>query len=140
MMSDPARQESAHRRPHAPPLASAFLEFDLTAEINQLHGESTWSTGRNTRTLMKYDDLRVVLTALQVNMRIPIHKTDGRISVHMLSGHIRLNASGRTFDLRPGSLVGLDQGCVHDIEALEESAFLLTIAWPGRAATLRGHV
>jgi hypothetical protein len=32
----------------------------------------------------------------------------------MLSGHIRLNASGRTFDLRPGSHVGLDQGSVHD--------------------------
>jgi quercetin dioxygenase-like cupin family protein len=89
---------------------------------------------------MKYDDLRVVLTALQVNMRIPIHKTDGRISVHVLSGHIRLNAAGRTFDLRPGSLVGLDQGCVHDIEALEESAFLLTIAWPGRAAPKRPRV
>jgi quercetin dioxygenase-like cupin family protein len=50
------------------------------------------------RTLMKYDDFRVVLTALQANMRIPEHKTDGRISVHVLSGHIRLNASGRTFD------------------------------------------
>jgi quercetin dioxygenase-like cupin family protein len=57
--------------------------------------------------------------------------TEGRISIHMLSGHLRLNASGRTFDLRPGSLVALDQGNAHDIEALEESAFLLTIAWRG---------
>ena len=121
-------------------MASAFLEFDLTAEINQLRSEATWSTGRNARTLMKYDDFRVVLTALRANMRIPEHKTEGRISVHMLSGHIRLNASGRTFDLRPGSLVGLDQGSAHDIEALEESAFLLTIAWPGRTATNSGHV
>ena len=140
MMFNAAPQESAHRRPHAPPMASAFLEFDLTAEINQLRSEATWSTGRNARTLMKYDDFRVVLTALQANMRIPEHKTEGRISVHMLSGHIRLNASGRTFDLRPGSLVGLDQGSAHDIEALEESAFLLTIAWPGRTATNSGHV
>jgi len=81
---------------------------------------------------MKYDDFRVVLTALQAQTRIPEHKTEGRISVHMLSGHIRLNASGRTFDLLPGSLLALDQGARHDIEALEESAFLLTIAWPGR--------
>lgn len=139
MMSNAARQESAHRRPHAPPMASPFLEFDLTAEIDHLRRETTWSTGRNARTLMKYDDFRVVLTALQANMRIPEHKTDGRISVHVLLGHIRLNASGRTFNLRPGSLVALDQGSAHDIEALEESAFLLTIAWPGRTATNGGH-
>jgi quercetin dioxygenase-like cupin family protein len=135
MMSDAARQEPGHRRPHAPPMASTFLEFDLTAEVNRLRGETTWNTGRNARTLVKYDDFRVVLMALQANRRIPEHKTDGRISVHMLSGHIRLNASGRTFDLRPGSLVALDQGSSHDIEALEDSAFLLTIAWPGRTDT-----
>ena len=139
MMSIAARQESAHRRPHAAPMASPFLEFDLDAEIDQLRRERTWSTGRNARTLIKYDDFRVVLTALQANMRIPQHKTEGRISVHMLSGHIRLNASGRTFDLRPGSLVALDQGSAHDIEAMEESAFLLTIAWPGRTAANNGN-
>ena len=134
-MSEAARQEPVHRRPHAPPMVGPFLEFDLMAEVNQLRAETTWKTGRNARTLMKYDDFRVVLMALQANTRIPEHKTDGRISILMLSGHIRLNASGRTFDLRPGSLVALDQGSAHDIEALEESAFLLTIAWPGRTAT-----
>jgi quercetin dioxygenase-like cupin family protein len=113
-------------------MASPFLEFDLTTEFSRLRDETTWNTGRNARTLMKYDDFRVVLTALKAGIRIPEHKTDGRISIHMLSGHIRLNASGRAFDLRPGSLIALDQGSPHDIEALEESAFLLTIAWPGR--------
>jgi quercetin dioxygenase-like cupin family protein len=139
-MADAARHESAHRRPHAPPMAGPFLEFDLTAEVDRLHREVTWKTGRNARTLMKYDDLRVVLTALRANARIQEHKTEGRISVHMLSGHLRLNASGRTFDLLPGSLLALDQGTPHDIEALEESAFLLTIAWPGGQGANIGNV
>jgi hypothetical protein len=34
MMSNAARQESARRRPHAPPMAGPFLEFDLAAEID----------------------------------------------------------------------------------------------------------
>lgn len=139
-MSEADRQQPAHRRPHAPPMASPFLEFDLGAEVARLRGETTWGTGRNARTLMKYEDFRVVLTLLQANMRIPEHKTDGRISLHVLSGRIRLSASGRTFDLRPGSLVALDRGSVHDIEALEESAFLLTIAWPGKNASPPGRV
>jgi quercetin dioxygenase-like cupin family protein len=138
MIATATRPAPAYRRPHAPPMASPFLEFDLTAEVQHLRDETTWNTGRNARTIVKYDDFRVVLMALQANMRIGEHKTDGRISIHMLSGHIRLNASGRTFDLRPGSLVTLDQGSSHDMEAMEESAFLLTIAWPGRTAAPGG--
>ena len=90
--------------------------------------------------MKEHHEYETVLTAMQAHMRIPEHKTDGRISIHMLSGHIRLTASGRTFDLRPGSLVALDQGSSHDIEALEESAFLRTIAWRGRPADQTGNV
>ena len=130
-MSD-APQHEAHHRPHTPSMAERIMEFDLPAEIHRLHAETTWSTGQNARTLIKYDDFRVVLTALQAKARIPEHKADGRISVHVLSGHIQLQASGRTFSLRPGGLLAIDQGVPHGVEALEESAFLLTIAWPGR--------
>ena len=123
--------EATHRRPHTSSLASPFLEFDLISEVDRLHGESTWNTGHNARTLIKYDDLRVVLMALKAGSRIPEHKANGRISVQVLSGHIRLNASGRAFDLLPGSLLALDERAPHDLEALDESAVLLTIAWPG---------
>ena len=130
-MSDSAQHES-HHRPHASTMAAPFLDFDLPAEVHRLHSEETWTTGQNARTLIKYDDLRIVLIALRANARVPEHKTEGRISVHVLSGHIQVRAAGRTFNLRPGGLLALDHGVLHDVEALEESAFLLTIAWPGR--------
>jgi len=123
--------EATRRRPHTSSMSSPFLEFDLTSEVDRLHGESTWNTGQNARTLIKYDDLRVVLIALKAGARIPEHKANGRISVQLLSGHVRLNASGRAFNLLPGSLLALDERAPHDLEALEESALLLTIAWPG---------
>jgi quercetin dioxygenase-like cupin family protein len=118
----------AHRRPHTPPMPSLFLEFDLTSEVDRLHGETTWNTGQNARTLIKYDDLRIVLIALKAGVKIPAHKTNGRISVQLLSGHIRLKASKRAFDLLPGSQFALDHRASHDLEALEEIAVLLTIA------------
>jgi quercetin dioxygenase-like cupin family protein len=34
-------------------------------------------------------------------------------------------------DLSAGELMALDHGIHHDVEALEESAFLITISWPG---------
>jgi len=79
---------------------------------------------------MKYDDLRVVLMALQSGARLPEHQTDGRLCVQVLAGHIQLQASGRTFNLRAGGLLALDRDIRHDVMALEESACLLTIAWP----------
>ena len=96
----------------------------------RLFDSHTWSTGHNARTLAKYDDVRIVLIALRANARMPEHKTEGRISVHVLAGHIQVKAAGRTFNLRPSGLLALDQGLPHDVEALEESALLLTIAWP----------
>jgi quercetin dioxygenase-like cupin family protein len=123
--------EVTRRRPHTSSMSSPLLEFDLTSEVDRLHGESTWNTGQNARTLIKYDDLRIVLIALKGGARIPEHKTNGRISVQVLSGHVRLNASGRAFNLFPGSVLSLEECAPHDLEALEESALLLTIAWPG---------
>ena len=124
-------QHQAHRRPHTPPLAEPFLEFDLPADIRRLKAETTWSTGQNARTLIKYADFRIVLITLAAKTRLPEHKADGRISVQVLSGHIQLRASGRTFSLHAGGLLAIDQGVPHDVESLEESALLLTIAWPG---------
>ncbi len=130
-MSDTPEHE-AHRRPHTSPMADPFMEFDVLAEIHRLKAETTWSTGQNAKTLIKYDDLRVVLIALGADASLAEHKADGRITIHVLSGHIHVKASGRTFSLRSGGVLALDHGVAHDVHALEESAILLTIAWPGR--------
>jgi quercetin dioxygenase-like cupin family protein len=112
-------------------MAEPLMEFDLPAEIDRLRAETTWTTGQNARTLVKYDSVRVVLTAMKAKARMREHKTEGRLSVHVLAGHIHLRAGGRTFSLRAGGLLALDHDVPHDVEALEESAVLLTIAWPG---------
>jgi quercetin dioxygenase-like cupin family protein len=126
-MSDP---QVHHRRPHPQPMAGPYLEFDLGREIEQLHREPEWATGHNARTLVKYDDLRVVLTALRAHARMPTHHTEGRISIQTIRGHIQVRAAGRTFDLPAGSMLALDRDLPHEVEALADSVVLLTIAWP----------
>jgi len=124
--------EQQHRRPHPTPMAAPYLEFDVTSELEQLHRETAWQSGQNAKTLVKFDDLRIVLMALKARSRIPGHQTEGRISIHTVAGHIQVRAQGRTFDLPSGRLLALDRRLPHDVEALEDSAFLLTIAWPGQ--------
>lgn len=124
--------DQAYRRPHPRPLAEPYLEFNLTREIELLLAEPEWKAGQNSKTLVKYDMLRVVLIVLRAGAQIPEHKAAGPISIHNVRGRIRVRAHGRTFDLPAGGLLTLEQGAPHDVEGVEDSAFVLTIAWPGR--------
>jgi quercetin dioxygenase-like cupin family protein len=123
-------QETQHRRPHPQPLSGPFLECDLVREVDQLHREPEWESGQNARTLVKYDDLRIVLTALKPRKKVPGHQANGRVSIQGITGHVLVRADGRTFDVTPGRIVTLDRAIVHELEAIEESAVLLTIARP----------
>jgi quercetin dioxygenase-like cupin family protein len=109
-----------------------LLEFDLNAEREKLHQDEAWgqATGRSSRTLVKHGDLRIVLIGMKANTQMHEHTAAGRISVQTLSGHIRLQLPDQVVDLPAGHLLALDQSMPHDVEALEESAFLLTLSWP----------
>jgi quercetin dioxygenase-like cupin family protein len=123
-------QEVKHRRPHPRSLSGSFIELDLVREIEELEREAEWETGQNAKTLVKFDDYRVVLTALKARRKVPAHQTDGRVSIQVVKGHALLRAEGRTFDLWPGRIVTFDRGILHELEAIDESAILQTIAWP----------
>lgn len=111
------------------------MDFDLSKEIAQLHQEEAWlRTGRNSKTLVKQPDFRIVLIALKKGGRLEEHKADARISIHTLSGHAKLHLPEEVVDLPAGHLLALDRALRHDLEAVEESAVLLTISWPHGAA------
>ncbi len=114
-------------------LDAPLLEFDLTKEIAHLHEQAAWREGRgpSSTTLVKHADLRIVLVALRAGERMARHRTEARISVHALEGRIRLSLEGAAAELGPGQVLVLERELVHDVEALEDSAFLLTLAWPG---------
>ena len=65
-------QETKHRRPHSQALSGPFLECDLMREVDQLHREPEWESGQNARTLVRYDDLRIVLTALKPRKKVRV--------------------------------------------------------------------
>ena len=61
--------------------------------------------------------------------RMQEHKTDQCVTIHALEGNLRLHLPSSTIDLQKGSIIALDHTVVHDVEALEESVFLLTLGW-----------
>ena len=71
-----------------------------------------------------------MLIAMKANTRMHEHTAAGKISVYSLNGHIRLHLPEQIVDLPAGHLLALDQCVPHDVEASEDSAFLLTLSWP----------
>lgn len=110
--------------------AAASLTFDLADEVRLLQSEQPWQAGHTAKTIVKYPDLRIVLVALKSGAQMIQHETTGRLSIHVLSGYLRLGLAERTLELPAGSLVALDRDIPHSVEATVDSAFLLTIAWP----------
>jgi len=112
-------------------LSGPLLTFDLVAEIEQLHREEHWlKEGRISKTLAKYSDFRIVLVLMQKGTLMQEHKADARISIHALSGKPRVRLPKKTVELATGHLLVLEKSLPHDVEAVEESAFLLSISWP----------
>ena len=135
-MSDSPKQSVGSAAIRSPgPLESPVLSFDLNSEIARLRGENAWQGGRNSKTLVKHPDFRVVLTVLKSNARLHEHRAAGRISVQAIAGHIRMHVQEKTIDMPAGHMLALERALPHDVEALEDSAFLLTIAWSEEAKT-----
>lgn len=116
-----------------PQLANAIIQTNIHDEIQRLKNASAWQqpVGRSSETLIKYENFRVVLVVMKQGSLMNGHHADGPISVHGLQGRIRLHLpDSHTTELGPGDILALQSGVKHDVEAIEESAFLLTISWP----------
>jgi quercetin dioxygenase-like cupin family protein len=107
-----------------------LAQFDLHQEITDSEQKKPWQSGHFAKTLFKKHDLRVVLITMENAAKMKEHHADGTISVHVLKGQIRFTVHGKHHDLKSGNLLTLGASIKHEVEALEDSAFLLTISWP----------
>ena len=115
-------------------LLGPALTFDLAREARQMRAEDAWRQGsHNAKTLVGEPNLRVLLIAIKPGARLERHHAPGQISVQTLDGHLRLHLPDQAVDLPAGHLLALEPGIEHDVEAVDESLFLLTIGYPSAA-------
>jgi quercetin dioxygenase-like cupin family protein len=111
------------------PVTVPLLHVRLADQLDRLKQEPTWRTsGRNAITLTKEPTLRLVLLLLGKGTKMPEHQAAGPLTLHVLSGSVAFRAGDRTEEVSAGELIVLESAIGHDIEALEESACLLTLA------------
>lgn len=119
-----------------PELDQPLLQPNLPAEIENLRLADSWQrgTGRSSKTLLNSPACGILLIAMKQNTETKEHRVDGRITIHTLVGHIRLRLPDQIVELPAGHLLMLDRGIAHDVQAVDESVFLLTMCWHGGTA------
>jgi quercetin dioxygenase-like cupin family protein len=85
--------------------------------------------GHAARTLTRERDLRIVLIVMKAAGRVAEHQTKQTASIHVLSGQLRLHMPSGVVELSAGQLLVIEGGLRHDVEAVLESAFLLTLGF-----------
>lgn len=129
----PDRVSTASHGPSAPgqpshTLAAPVLRFDLAVEAEQLRRQEPYEKRRPTgKTLVKEPDLRIVLMALKGGARLDEHSASGPISVQVLQGTVRLRLADSSVELTQGDLLMLEPDIPHDVDAVKDAVFLLTI-------------
>lgn len=120
------------------PESAAFgAIFDLATIEQELRGEEAYARdGHTARTLVREHDLRVVLIAMQADSRVAAHTVDETVSIQTLTGRLRVQLprlAGQRGDgfveLPIGRLLVLEPSIEHGIEAIGDSALLITFGW-----------
>ncbi len=103
--------------------------FDLRSSLDKIKNDGPWKSGkRGSITLLNSREMRIVLVALQANASIQSHQVDSPFSLQMIEGEIEFRAGSSATPLKEGDLITVQPQTRHDIRALKESAFLLTLA------------
>jgi quercetin dioxygenase-like cupin family protein len=124
-MSEASENQTRAERPQSVTLN----HYDLSGQFAKLRADASIRLhGRDSFTLVKDPGMDVVLTVLNAGMHLSKHTAPGPISVLVLKGRIAFTAHGQRLELGPHCLVTLPTHVPHEVEALEESAILITIA------------
>ena len=99
----------------------------LAREQSELAGRA--SSGRSATTVYGGHEhtLRQTVIALAAGHKLDEHENPGEATVHVLRGRVRLVSDDVSGDGLPGDLIVVPAR-VHALEALEDSAVLLTVA------------
>lgn len=130
MLSGPttSRDESAKQVHHVPASAGHHALFEQIAELRAT--SQYRSGGHAARTVFKRPEMSVVLVVLARGRMLSEHRVDRPVSIQTLEGWVTLHAPERSVEHVAGGLQLLEPSVVHDVEALSDSAILLTIPWP----------
>lgn len=102
---------------------------DIPAFIRQIKSEETWQKNdRNSITVFKTNDMRIVLGGLYQGAELLPHKAEGVMSIQVIEGKLEINTDNLSDTLQKGQMIAIHKHCNYRVVAAEETIYLLTIS------------
>ena len=102
---------------------NGVASLKIADEITRLKGATSWLAGeRVAESLAKNSEISVTLLLLKRGATLKEHRARGTVALTIVTGSIRLNDA----ILDAGTVAVIDREAPHAVEALAESALVLT--------------
>ena len=112
-----------------------LMHFSLRDEVDRLRSEEPWRDGdRNSRTLAKEVDFRVLLTVLRDGAALEELDGDARVGIQLLDGRAVVELENAAEQLAAEDMAVVDAGQPWRLRGVGDCAVLLTFAWPREKA------
>jgi len=109
-------------------LDQPLMAFAIAEEISKINADQrTTKQRKRSAVLAKNEHVRIVLAVLERGEALQEHETEGQITVTVVHGAICFDALQERVRLTAGGLLTLRPGIRHSVEALEDSAFVITV-------------
>ncbi|HEX6499304.1 MAG TPA: cupin domain-containing protein [Micromonosporaceae bacterium] len=108
-------------------------KFSLEAQAREhLERARAGSSGRSSETVYGGHEhvLRQTVVAMIAGTSLSEHENPGEATLQVLTGRVRLTSGDTSWDGRDGDLIAIPQAR-HSVHAVEDCAFLLTVAKVG---------
>lgn len=102
--------------------------FDLNRALSELRAEAHAAKhGHRQKTIFHRAPVAKVLFAFDAGGALANHSAHGLVTIHVLEGHLIVQADGHDYELKAGQILILNPDVPHDVRASEASAMLLTV-------------
>ncbi len=109
-------------------LDAPLVHIDLPEFIKQLKQEPTWETStQNSISIYKSTDLTIILIGMHPGGEMKKHTAKGNITVQVIEGFINFTTDTQNVALNKGQMIALHANIPHNVSAVSESFFLLTM-------------
>ena len=109
-------------------MAKALFDAKSTAEINLLDATPIVPDGTVSKPILDCGSLRQIVFAMDAGQKISEHRAPFVATVHVLDGRLSFAVDGKQRELGPNDWLVMPPDAPHDLDAIEPTRFLLTLA------------
>jgi quercetin dioxygenase-like cupin family protein len=101
---------------------------DLALLIANMKNERSWDEGElKSAILLKSPAKKIVLTVLHKGTQIRSFQSNDSVTIQVIEGNLQLNYGNKSFSLRKGEILIINEKVNYKINSVNDSAFLMIL-------------